>query len=82
MISSSSATRKVHSLPPLPLISRIFGCEQASITIGRPISFTTGMAPRQAPLCVWPMITSTLSTSASLRTALTASPGCALLSAK
>src|SRR5438552_14584704 len=82
MISSSRATRKVHSLPPLPLSSRIFGCEQASVTIGTPISFTTGMAPRQAPLCVWPMITSTWSTSTSLRTALTASPGCALLSAK
>ena len=52
------------------------------MTIGTPISFTTGMAPRQAPLWVWPMITSTLSTSASLRTALTASPGVALLSAK
>ena len=52
------------------------------MTIGMPISFTTGMAPRQAPLCVWPMMTSTWSTSASLRTALTASPGWALLSAK
>src|SRR5437879_4225431 len=82
MISSSRATRKVHSLPPLPLSSRICGCEQASITIGTPISFTTGMAPRHAPLWVWPMMTSTWSTSASLRTALTASPGCALLSAK
>src|SRR6185503_6311142 len=82
MISSSSATRYVHSLPPLPLSARICGCEHASITIGTPISFTTGMAPRQAPLCVWPMITSTWSTSASLRTALTASPGWALLSAK
>src|SRR5919109_4335371 len=82
MISSSRATRKVHSLPPLPDSSRIFGCEHDSTTIGMPISFTTGMAPRQAPLWVWPMITSTWSTSASLRTALTASPGCALLSAK
>src|SRR5215470_8312979 len=82
MISSSSATRNVHSLPPLPLSARICGCEHASITIGTPSSFTTGMAPRQAPLCVWPMITSTWSTSTSLRTALTASPGCALLSAK
>src|SRR6185503_1201711 len=82
MISSSSATRKVHSLPPLPLSARICGCEHASITIGTPISFTTGIAPRHAPLCVWPTMTSTLSTSASLRTALTASPGCALLSAK
>src|SRR5689334_11955544 len=82
MISSSSATRNVHSLPPLPLSARICGCEHASITIGTPSSFTTGMAPRHAPLCVWPMITSTWSTSASLRTALTASPGCALLSAK
>src|SRR5262249_42560750 len=82
MISSSSATRKVHSLPPLPLRARICGCEHASITIGTPSSFTTGMAPRQAPLWVWPMITSTWSTSTSLRTALTASPGCALLSAK
>src|SRR5262245_17022967 len=82
MISSSRATRNVHSLPPLPLSARICGCEQASITIGTPSSFTTGIAPRQAPLCVWPMITSTWSTSTSLRTALTASPGCALLSAK
>src|SRR5215470_9005515 len=82
MISSSSATRNVHSLPPLPLSARICGCEHASITIGTPSSFTTGIAPRHAPLCVWPMITSTWSTSASFRTALTASPGCALLSAK
>src|SRR5882724_5023276 len=82
MISSSRATRNVHSLPPLPDSARICGCEHASITIGTPISFTTGMAPRQAPLWVWPMMTSTWSTSASLRTALTASPGCALLSAK
>ena len=59
MISSSSATRNVHSLPPLPLSSRIFGCEHASMTIGTPSSFTTGMAPRQAPLWVWPMMTST-----------------------
>src|SRR5262249_4184055 len=82
MISSSRATRKVHSLPPLPDSARICGCEHASTTIGTPISLTTGIAPRQAPLCVCPMMTSTLSTSASLRTALTASPGCALLSAK
>src|SRR6266403_1806949 len=81
MLSSSRATRNVHSLPPLPLSSRIFGCEHASMTIGTPSSFTTGMAPRQAPLWVWPMMTSTWSTSASLRTALTASPGVALLSA-
>src|SRR5215470_1105674 len=82
MISSSSATRKVHSLPPLPLRARICGCEHASITMGTPSSLTTGMAPRQAPLWVWPMMMSTWSTSTSLRTALTASPGCALLSAK
>src|SRR5438874_10512337 len=82
MISSSRATRKVHSLPPLPESSRIFGCEQASITMGTPISLTTGIAPRQAPLWVCPTMTSTWSTSVSLRTALTASPGVALLSAK
>ena len=82
MISSSIFTRNVHSLPPLPLSSRIFGLLHDSMTIGTWSSLTIGMAPRQAPLCVWPMMTSTLSTSTSLRTALTASPGVALLSAK
>ena len=82
MIASSMLTRNCHSLPPTPDISRIFGLLHASVTWGTCSSLMMGMAPRQAPLCVWPMITSTLSTSTSLRTALTASPGVPLLSAK
>src|SRR6266852_9335672 len=81
-ITSSGLTRNAHSLTLLPMSSRIFGLLQASITIGTASSLTTGRAPRQAPLCVWPMITSTLSTSTSLRTALTASPGVPALSPK
>ena len=82
MITSSMLTRNCHSLPPLPLSSRILGLLHASVTCATPSSLMIGMAPRQAPLWVWPMITSTLSTSTSLRTALTASPGVPLLSAK
>ncbi len=41
-----------------------------------------GIDPRHAPLWVWPTMTSTLSTSTSFLTALTASPGVPLLSAK
>ena len=81
-ITSSGLTRNAHSLPFLPISSRIFGWLHASITIGTCSSLTTGSAPRQAPLWVWPMITSTLSTSTSLRTALTASPGVPALSPK
>ena len=81
-ITSSGLTRKAHSLTVLPISSRIFGLLHASMTIGTASSLTTGSAPRQAPLCVWPMITSTLSTSTSLRTALTASPGVPALSPK
>src|SRR5262245_50898228 len=81
-ITSSGFTRNAHSLTLLPICSRIFGLLQASMTIGTPSSFTTGSAPRHAPLCVWPTITSTLSTSTSLRTALTASPGVPALSPK
>src|SRR5713226_1815375 len=81
-ITSSGLTRNAHSLTVLPMSSRIFGLLHASMTIGTWSSFTTGRAPRHAPLWVWPMITSTLSTSTSLRTALTASPGVPALSPK
>src|SRR6185295_8738179 len=79
---SSGLTRNAHSLPFLPMRSRILGLLHASITIGTCSSLTTGSAPRQAPLWVCPTITSTLSTSASRRTALTASPGVPALSPK
>src|SRR5580765_7914776 len=81
-MTSSGLTRNAHSLTVLPMRSRIFGLLHASMTMGTASSLTTGSAPRQAPLCVWPMITSTLSTSTSLRTALTASPGVPALSPK
>src|SRR5262245_31988856 len=79
---SSGLTRNAHSLTDLPISSRIFGLLHASMIIGTCSSFTIGSAPRHAPLWVWPMITSTLSTSTSLRTALTASPGVPALSPK
>ena len=82
IMRSSMLTRNCHSLPPLPLISRILGLLHDSVTCGTCSSLMMGIEPRHAPLCVWPTMTSTLSTSTSLRTALTASPGWALLSAK
>jgi hypothetical protein len=45
-------------------ISRIFGLRARLGDLRDLELLMMGMAPRQAPLCVWPMITSTLSTSA------------------